>query len=223
MINRLTMCCRLALHLTYTFFQILYGAWRIAGVGGPYVSIFGSARFSQDDTYAKQAHELARMLVEDDISVLTGGGPGIMEAASCGAVDPDSRAKSIGIGVRDLTEKHNQCVQIRFELEYFFARKWLLTHYSSAFIVFPGGFGTLDELAEVITLVQTKKLKKVPIVLVGKEYWRPFMNWIEQEAIKHGAISQEDIAVFTVTDDLDQAFCLARDECSMQAHNEENK
>ncbi len=199
----------------YTFFQILYGAWKISGSGGPYVSIFGGARFAQDDPYAHKAHALAGMLVDANISVLTGGGPGIMEAASCGAVNPKSTAKSIGISVKDLGEGRNPCVQIYFELDHFFARKWLLTRYSSAFVVFPGGFGTLDEMAEVLTLIQTKRIKPVPIVLIGKEYWDPFMHWIKTEAIKHGTVSEKDVALFTVTDDLHQAFCLVRDECAV--------
>ena len=222
MFSRLSMCCRLAPHLMYTCFQILYGAWKIARVGGPYVSIFGSARFSQDDVYARQAHKVARMLVNSGVSVLTGGGAGIMQAASCGAVDQKSKAKSIGIGVRDLDEGKNQCVQMYFELEYFFARKWLLTHYSTAFIVFPGGYGTLDELTEVLTLIQTKKLKRVPIILVGKEYWGLFMDWIVNEAVKHGALNECDLELFTVTDDLNEAFCLARNECSVQKNEKEN-
>ena len=215
MFSRLSMCCSLAFLLMHTFFQIVYGAWKISGPGGPYVSIFGGARFAQDDPYAHKAHALASMLVDANISVLTGGGPGIMEAASCGAVDPQATAKSIGISVKDLGEGRNPCVQIYIEMDHFFARKWLLTQYSSAFIVFPGGFGTLDEMAEVLTLIQTKQMKPVPIVLIGKEYWDPFMHWIKVEAIKHGTVSEKDVDLFTVTDDLDQAFCLVRDKCAV--------
>ncbi len=140
-------------------FQLVYGFWRISKLEQPIVSIFGSARLAQDQIYFKQAHDLAQRFIAHDISVLAGGGPGIMEAVTCGAVvhDGTGKGKSIGIGVRGLGEKRSLCVQEYFELDYFFARKWLLTQYSSAFIVFPGGFGTLDELAEVLTLIQTKK------------------------------------------------------------------
>jgi len=192
----------------------MYGIWRISGLEKPIVSIFGGARFKQNDYYAKQAHELAQLFVNDGISVLTGGGPGIMEAANCGAIyNTKARGKSIGIGVRDLTEDPNSCVQEYIELDFFFARKWLLTRYSNAFVVFPGGFGTMDELSEVITLVQTEKLPRVPIVLVGVEYWRPFMTWAEDEAFKHGLVSQEDLDLLFLTDDLERVFELVCKEC----------
>ena len=120
----------------------------------------------------------------------------------------------MGIGVRDLIEEGpNHCVHEYFELDYFFARKWLLTRYSVAFVIFPGGFGTIDELAEVLTLIQTKKLKRVPIVLIGKEFWDPFMNWVINEALKHGTVSQKDVDLLIVTDDLDQAFSIIANEC----------
>ena len=153
------------------------------------------------------------MLVEDDISVLTGGGPGIMEAASCGAVPTKGTGRSMGIGVKDLGEGKNPCVQEYFILNYFFARKWLLTHYSKAFVVFPGGFGTLDELAEILTLIQTKQLARAPIILIGKEYWAHFMIWVKGEALKHGTVVQEDINLFSVTDNLEEAFCIAKGAC----------
>lgn len=194
--------------------QLLYGIWRISGLNKPIVSIFGGARFKQNDYYATQAHKLAQMFVNDDISVLTGGGPGIMEAANCGAIySKKARGKSIGIGVRDLTEDSNSCVQEYIELDYFFARKWLLTRYSRGFVVFPGGFGTMDELAEVITLMQTKKLPRLPIVLVGVDYWRPFMTWAEEEAFRHGLVSQIDLDLLFLTDDLNEAFQLVCKEC----------
>ena len=183
----------------------------------PFVSIFGGARLSQESPYAMKANELARRLVEHNVSVLTGGGPGVMRAANCGAVKPTNggKGKSVGIGVKDLGEGRNPCVQEYFELNYFFARKWLLTRYSSAFIVFPGGFGTMDELAEVLTLIQTKKLAHVPIVLVGVDYWKPFMKWVHDSAISHDLIEKEDLKLFTVTDDMEEAFCLVRDECDI--------
>lgn len=186
----------------------------------------------KDDKYFLQAHELAEELVEHDISVLTGGGPGAMQAASCGAYQSKTgKGKSMGISVTDLGEGKNPCTHDYLELDYFWARKWLLTRYSSAFAVFPGGFGTLDELAEVLTLIQTKKLARVPIVLVGVEYWQPFIDWMEDEAVAHGLLSQEDARyLFTVTDDLHETFCVLRDECAIdlktqtadKAHNKKD-
>jgi len=212
--KRISFCTRYSLDLFQVFFQLFYGIWKISSIPQPMISIFGGARLQKDDHYFKQAQQLAQQLVETDISVLTGGGSGIMEAANCGAVPKNGgKGKSVGIGVQDLGEGKNPCVQEYFDLKFFFARKWLLTRYSSAFIVFPGGFGTMDELSEVITLIQTKKLGHVPIVLIGKEYWKPFIKWATDEALKHGLVSKKDIALFTVTDDLDEAFCLVRDEC----------
>jgi len=193
--------------------QILRGLWRLLNVPIPRVTIFGSARMHQKDPYAQQAHELANRLVEHDISVLTGGGPGIMEAASCGAVAVGKKGRVIGIGVKELGEGRNPCVQEYFELDYFFARKWLMTHYSNGFIVFPGGFGTLDELGEVLTLIQTKKLRQVPIVLIGAEYWELFMRWLQEEALIHGTIDQESMDLFSVTDDVNEAFNIIYKHC----------
>jgi len=163
---------------------------------------------------------LAKKLVEADISVLTGGGAGIMEAASCGAIPTQGSGHSLGIGVTDLREPRNPCVQEYFELDYFFARKWLLTHYSIAFVVFPGGFGTLDELFEVLTLMQTKQLKRAPIVLIGKEFWAPFMGWLIDQALRHGTIAEQDVQLFSVTDDLEEAFCTVSNTCALWKEND---
>lgn len=195
--------------------QLMYGIWRLSRLEKPIVSIFGSARLAKKDWYFLQAHTLASRLVEENISVVTGGGPGIMEAANCGAVPHHGgKGVSIGIGVRDLGEGGaNPCVQEYFELNYFFARKWLLTRFSRTFVVFPGGFGTLDELSEVLTLIQTKKIARNPIILVGKEYWEPFMVWVRNEALVHKMISKDDLLLFIVTDDIEEVFRRVRDEC----------
>ncbi|BDC34958.1 hypothetical protein Noda2021_09160 [Candidatus Dependentiae bacterium Noda2021] len=195
-------------------FQMLKGSCRIFALPGPLVSIFGGSRFGQDIMYAKKAHQLAHQFAERGISVLTGGGSGIMQAASCGAyVHPKEKGRTMGIGVTTLNEPKNECLLDYFQVDYFFARKWLLTQYSSAFVVFPGGFGTLDELGEVLTLIQTSTLKKTPIVLIGKEYWQPFMQWVNTEMLSHGLIAMQDIGLFTLTDDLTEAFCIVEDKC----------
>ncbi len=212
------MCCALGWRFLRVFWQIVYGAWRVSKLPHPIISIFGSSKLAQTDQYAHQANKVAALLVEQGISILTGGGPGIMEAANCGAVlqgGDKSKVTSIGIGVRGLTEPKNTCVQEYFDMDYFFARKWLLTQYSSGFVVFPGGFGTLDELSEVLTLIQTKQMKKVPIVLVGKEYWQPFLQWITHEVVAHGLISDEQVKLFSITDDPYKAFCFVRGECEI--------
>jgi uncharacterized protein (TIGR00730 family) len=217
MMRRLGLCLRTSWRLFRVFLQTVYGVFRISKLQEPIVSIFGGARFPGDDRYFKKAHELGRRLAELDISVLTGGGPGIMEAASCGVTTiPKKNVRIMGIGVTDLDEKPSECAQEYFALDDFFARKWLLTHFSSGFVVFPGGFGTLDELSEVLTLIQTKKLKRVPIILVGTEYWNHFIAWLKDEALKHHTISEEDLNLFTVTDDLEKVYCLIRDECKVE-------
>lgn len=213
MLHRLFLCGSFFFKFLRVNFQLVYGIWKISRVSKPLISIFGGSRLKPDSLYAKRAFELANKCVLASISVLTGGGSGVMEAASCGAITEKTKALSIGIGVKELGEGKNSCVQEYFELDYFFARKWLLTRYSSAFVVFPGGFGTMDELSEVLTLIKTKRLPRVPIILFGKEYWDYFMRWIMVEVLEHGLISREDLLLFTVTDDLDEAFCLIQEEC----------
>ncbi len=202
--------------LLYTTFQMLYGGWRITKLPQPIVTIFGSSRIKQHTPYTQKAHDLGKRFMENGVSILTGGGPGIMEAAVCGIkVSGKKIGKSMAIGVKGLDESSNRCAQNYFELEYFFARKWLLMQFSMGFVIFPGGFGTLDELAEVLTLVQTKSLKQMPIVLIGKEYWAPLEDWINNEALSHGAILKEELEFFYVTDDLDEAYCWVLGKCDI--------
>lgn len=215
--NRVMMCISLSYKLFHVCMQIIYGAWKISKLSHPIISIFGSAKMPQRDKYAREANQIAKWLVEKEMSVLTGGGPGIMEAASHGATQLKHKGEihSIGIGVRGLNEPKNIYVEEYFELDYFFARKWLLTKYSKGFIVFPGGFGTIDELSDVLTLIQTRQMKKAPIVLIGKDYWHPFMQWMTEEALVHGLIKPEHIKLFSVTDDPYAAFCFVREECDI--------
>lgn len=212
-IRRFFVCFVVFFRMMRVVFQVVYGVWKISYAPQPMISIFGGSRLQPDSLYARWAYELANKCVVAGISVLTGGGAGIMEAASCGAISGKAKAVSIGIGVKELGEGKNPCVQEYFELDYFFARKWLLTHNSMAFVVFPGGFGTLDELSEVLTLVQTNKLPRVPIILFGREYWDYFMKWVTVEALEHGLISKENLQLFTVTDDLGEAFKLICVKC----------
>lgn len=204
----------LFLHLFHTVFQMIYGAWRISKLHMPIITIFGSARIKSTTPYAQKAQELGQKFIDAGISILTGGGPGIMEAAAC-HTKYGGKARSIGIGVRGVEERPNMCASEYFELEYFFARKWLLTEYSAGFVIFPGGFGTLDEMAGVLTLIQTKKLKQVPMVLIGKEYWDPLAQWIKNEALVHGAILPEELEYFYITDNLDDAFCFVQGKCNI--------
>jgi len=193
----------------------MYGAWRMSSVPSPRVTIFGGAKVGQKTKFAQDAFDLAQMLVHKGISVITGGGGGVMHAANCGAIaKKKSKTRSVGIGVTELGEVKNPCVQDYFELKYFFARKWMLTRYSIGFIIFPGGFGTMDELAEILTLVATKQLDRVPIVMVGSEYWKDFMEWLDVSALAHGLISRQDLALFILTDSINEACEIIEKECN---------
>lgn len=206
----------LAAHLAKVFFQLLYGIWKLSKLKKAPITIFGGTRLKSDSIYMKKAQELASMLASYDIPVLTGGGPGIMEAASCGAATRKGQiVTTIGIGVKGLNDPlpFNRCVKDTIQMDYFFSRKWLLVKYSIGFAVFPGGFGTLDELMELLTLIQTNMRPKAPIVLIGVDYWKPFMYWIEHSALKHQLISQEDAALFSITDDIKEAFNLLNAHC----------
>ncbi len=203
-----------------TTFQLIYGVWKVSRLPEPIVTVFGGARLKQDDFYAQQAHELSHRLARANISVITGGGPGIMEAANCGISHEQAkaiRARTLGITVKGLGKKEqvNECAKEYIVMDYFFPRKWLMINFSVAFVVFPGGFGTMDELAEVATLMQTEQLPGVPLVLIGTEYWQPFMNWLTDSALKNGLISEKDLNLIRVTDDLDEAFCLLQERCEL--------
>lgn len=216
MYSRIRHCMSLARKLLHVSSQIVYGYYRLLGVTQPMVSIFGAAKARPDEHYSEVARTLAGMFAEANISVITGGGSGIMEAASCGVTkNPRTTSSSIGIGVRSLGEERNSCVDYFFILDYFFARKWLLTHYSKAYIVFPGGYGTMDELMEVLTLIRTRTMVPVPIVLMGVEYWSPFIDWLKNEVLQHNYIDVESLNLFVLTDDPIEAFEIAREVCGI--------
>jgi uncharacterized protein (TIGR00730 family) len=167
------------------------------------VTIFGSARLKADDPYHRKAERLAASLATQGYAVITGGGPGIMEAGNKGAFEAGGR--SIGLNV-DLPHEQDpnpyQTDELKFR--YFFIRKVMLVKYSTAFVVFPGGFGTIDELFEALTLVQTKKVTPFPIFLVGVEYWRGLVQWLQGTLVRHGTVSEHDLHLFKVVDDVDE-------------------
>lgn len=204
-----------------TSYQLLHGVSKISTLPEPRVTVFGGAKVDQQNTYAHLAHELTHKLIQENISVLTGGGPGIMRATSCTFSEPSQqkmKAKTLGISVQGLDREGEGpgCNYDRIVMEYFFTRKWLLINYSTAFAVFPGGFGTLDEMAEVLTLMQTKKIKGVPVVLINKEYWHPFLVWVNECGVAKGLISEADAQLIHVTDDIDEAVCLLKEQCTFQ-------
>ncbi len=211
---------RLLGYLFRISYNVLYGISKISKLSHAPVTIFGGARLKPESIYMKKASELARKLAESGIPVLTGGGPGIMEAASCGAVTSKKRViTTIGITVAGLAKPEPgwNCLSEVVVMDNYSARKWLLTHYSIGFAVFPGGYGTLNELTEVLTLIQIRLEKRVPIVLIGKEYWKPVMDWVYNSALKHGLIAPEDVELFEITDDVDEALRFLKE----SVHNHE--
>ncbi len=173
---------------------------------GPCISIFGSARTKPGTKYYEMAVKTAACIAENGFGVITGGGPGIMEAGNKGAYQ--AGGKSVGLGIELPREQGvNRYVSPEYEINfrYFFVRKVMFVKYAQGFIVFPGGFGTLDELFETLTLVQTEKIEKIPIVMVGVEYWKGLVDWIKDKLVEDGYISEEDTNLFFLTDDEDLA------------------
>jgi uncharacterized protein (TIGR00730 family) len=179
--------------------ELEMGFRALAHVGAA-ASFFGSARTPPDDPEYVQARETARLVGDAGMAVITGGGPGVMEAANRGA--RDARAASIGLNIELPFEQGlNPYVDIGLEFHYFFARKVMFVRYASGFVVFPGGFGTLDELFESLTLIQTGKVRNFPVVLVGSDYWCDLLEWLRTRMLGEGKISPGDLDLITVTDD----------------------
>lgn len=174
---------------------------------GPCVSIFGSARTKPDDKYYQLAENIAKNLSDNGYGVITGGGPGIMEAANKGAYD--AGGTSVGLNIELPFEQHDNPYidsDKSIDFDYFFVRKVMFVKYSQGFIVMPGGFGTLDELFEAITLIQTKKIGRFPIVLVGSSFWGGLLDWIKNTLLAEGNISESDLKLFRVVDTADEAI-----------------
>ncbi len=172
------------------------------------VSIFGSARAKPNDTYYKAAEETGRKLVKVGYTVITGGGPGIMEAANKGAYE--AQGTSIGLNISLPQEQEaNRYQTLSLNFHYFYARKVMFVKYASAFICFPGGFGTLDETFETLTLVQTLKIRACPVILYGSKYWTGMLSWIKEQ-LSPRYIDPEDIDIFRLVDDVDEAVKLVR-------------
>jgi uncharacterized protein (TIGR00730 family) len=184
--------------------ELRTGFARLAHVGKA-VSIFGSARTSRDDPMYAKARETAAVLGRAGFSIITGGGPGIMEAGNRGA--RDAGVPSIGLDIELPHEQfENEYVDLSLDFHYFFARKVMFVRYASAFVVFPGGFGTLDELFEAATLRQTGKIRHFPIVLFGCDYWQGLIDWLTEQVAGRGNIAHEDAECLIVTDSIDEVL-----------------
>jgi uncharacterized protein (TIGR00730 family) len=168
------------------------------------VSIFGSARTKPDDPYYQKAELLARRLVEKGFGVITGGGPGVMEAANKGAAE--AGGQSVGMNIRlPLEQKPNPYANVSIDYKYFFIRKVMFVKYAVAYVILPGGFGTMDELFEALTLIQTKRIKSFPVILMGSEYWKGLFDWLRKTMLRDNKISPEDLERFQIIDDPDEA------------------
>ena len=168
------------------------------------VSIFGSARTKPGDPYYGKAELLARLLAEKGFGVITGGGPGVMEAANKGAAE--AGGQSVGMNIRlPFEQKPNPYANLTIDYKYFFIRKVMFVKYAMAYVILPGGFGTMDELFEALTLIQTKRIKPFPVILMGSEYWKGLYDWLRKTMLRNEMISQEDLERFQIIDDPDEA------------------
>lgn len=177
---------------------------------GPGVTVFGSARLVPSDHYYKATVELAKGLAKHNLAVITGGGPGIMEAANKGAAL--AKGRSVGLNIELPHEQQgNRYANIPINFHYFFARKVCFVKYSLGFVFMPGGFGTLDEFFEVLTLVQTQRIPEFPLILFGKKYWKGLVRWMKSSLETNHYISPGDLDLFTITDDPQEAIEVIRD------------
>jgi len=170
---------------------------------GPAVTIFGSARLSAGNKYYDDAIAVAKMLADDGFAIITGGGPGVMEGANRGA--KKGKAHSIGLNIEIASEQHpNKYQDVSLSFRYFFIRKLMFIKYAMAYIIFPGGFGTMDEFFEALTLAQTKKIGTFPIILYGSEYWKGLIDWMRNTLVPNGTIAREDFALFSIVDSAEE-------------------
>lgn len=177
---------------------------------GPAVTIFGSSRMKPGSYYYEKAAELGKKLSDGGFAVITGGGPGIMEGANKGA--HHGKGKSVGLNIEMPQEQRtNEYQDISLSFRYFFIRKLMFVKYAIAFIIFPGGFGTMDELFEALTLSQTKKIGIFPIILFGKDYWKGLIDWFKSTLIPNNTMSPEDLGLISLVDEIDEACQILRE------------
>jgi len=173
------------------------------------VTIFGSARVKPDDIYYRKTENLTRLLVQNGFSVITGGGGGIMEAANKGA--SEAGGKSVGMNIQlPFEQKPNPYANINLHYKYFFIRKVMFVKYAVAYVILPGGFGTMDELFEALTLIQTRKIKSFPLILMGSEYWRGLLDWLKKTMLMEGKISPVDLDLIQVVDEPEEVVKLIK-------------
>ncbi len=191
-------------------FQMGAGACKLSKVRMPIVTVFGGREAPQNSFYYQQAYDLSKRFAQDRISVISGGGPGIMEAANCGAKDgkPTGQKKlnTLGIAVKGVDDRYKNICSSLIWVNSFFIRKWLMIRYSVGIVVFPGGIGTADELFDVFNLKKHKRIPAIPLILIGTDYWQPLVTWMKDTIIKEGYASSSYLDFFVVTDSIDEAF-----------------
>jgi uncharacterized protein (TIGR00730 family) len=176
---------------------------------GPAVTVFGSARTEKEDKYYKMAEKTAELLSKNGFSVITGAGKGIMEAANKGA--KKARGVSVGLNIQvPVAQKPNRFVTKLLEFRYFFCRKVMFVKYAKAVVIFPGGFGTMDEFFESVTLIQTRRIDKFPVILAGGEYWNSLICWIKEYMLKNDLIHKDDLNIFHVVDSPDEVLKIVK-------------
>jgi uncharacterized protein (TIGR00730 family) len=175
----------------------------------PAVTFFGSARLRPNSATYKMTEKLAQLLVKNGFNIVSGGGPGIMEAANKGAAK--AGGKSVGLNIHLPTEQRpNKYANIRLDFKYFFIRKVMFVKYAVAYIIMPGGFGTLDELFEALTLIQTKRIKPFPVILMDSGYWKGLIDWMKDTLLREKTISKSDLDIFHITDDPEEAVAIIK-------------
>jgi uncharacterized protein (TIGR00730 family) len=188
--------------------EFVRGSWALRDIG-PAITVFGSARFKEDHLYYGLARKTGEAFAREGFTVVTGGGPGLMEAANRGAKDVGGKCVGCNI-VLPHEQSSNPYLDKVVTFYYFFVRKVMLVKYSYAFIILPGGLGTLDEMTEAMTLIQTGKLYEFPVILMGKTYWQGLNTWIDEVLVKNGAVSREDLDFIRITDDPHEAAEIVR-------------
>jgi uncharacterized protein (TIGR00730 family) len=174
---------------------------------GPAVSVFGSARLEPGSPYYNKCLRVAESLAKDGFAVISGGGPGIMEAANKGAQNANGTSVGLNIAL-PMEQMQNQFLDVRIEFRYFFVRKLMFVKYAVAYVIFPGGFGTLDELFEALTLIQTKKIRGFPVVLVGREYWSGLIDWMRKTVLAANNINKEDLDLMHIVDEPEEVCAI---------------
>ena len=200
-----------------TFYYFLYwiwrgillmpGLWQLFRLRPPHITFFGGGKVELTDRWALDARALAKKCVENGITIITGGGTGIMEAAVLGARDvKPNDTNCLGVGLMGLKEKKSSAYHSFVRVKHLVERKWLMIHFSCTCVVFPGGVGTYNEFAEVLTLIDMELLRRVPFILYGKEYWQPVLTWVKDVGVKQGLVTQELLNFIVLVDDVDTAF-----------------